>query len=275
MTLLSRLSSASGLDRAPRAKQSVKNLLYRLGDPFNRGVPLQIGGVAIKVPARFARQPWTHYEPAATRRVAAWLQSRPDAATIDVGSSVALYSLLTLALSPRGEAWAIDADLISLQSSRWLCKHVGPERLRVIRGYIGDQATLTVSAEAACAETIARLSRDETPSEPSLANYVCLDTQASNDIPVHRVDNLFGQANASRPWLMKIDVEGAEMLVLRGAESFVARVRPQLMVSVHPPALRGYGLSPDDIRAWLTARGYQIAVDVEPHEEHWWCTHSA
>ena len=275
MTLLSRLSSATGLDHAPRTKQSIKNLVYRMGDPFDYGVPLSVGGISVKVPARFARQPWTNYEPPATRRVAEWLKTRPDAATIDIGCSVALYSLLSLSLAPKGEAWAIDSDLVSLQASRWLCRHAGTECLRVIHGYIGDKATIDISADSASAETIAQLSREDIPDEPSRANYICLDTQAANAIPVHRIDRLFAQADRSRPWLMKVDVEGAEMLVLRGAEAFLEKARPQLMVSVHPPALRDYGLSPADIRAWLTARSYEIAVDVEPHEEHWWCTHSA
>jgi FkbM family methyltransferase len=274
MTLLSTLADRTGLNRFPRFKQSAKNLVYRLEDPFNRGALLPLGGCAVRVPARFARAPWSNYEIAVTRRVAGWLDAHPNAAVIDVGCSVALYSLLALARAPQGEAWAIDADLVSLQSSRWLCRYVGRERLHVIRGYAGDVPTIDLTAEAAVRATAALLTDASVPSEPSLANYVCLDTQAENEIPVHRIDRLFAQADRSRPWLMKIDVEGAEQLVLRGAGGFLQRVRPQLLVSVHPPALRGYGLTPDDIRAWLVERNYSISIDIEPHEEHWWCSPS-
>jgi len=41
---------------------------------------------------------------------------------------------------------------------------------------------------------------------------------------------------------------------------------------VHPPALSGFGLSPKDVAAWLTDHGYRFEIDVEAHEEHWWCT---
>lgn len=275
MTFLSHLSAAAGLDRLPGAKRFLKSSLYRLRDPLARGVRLELGGESVRVPSRFARAPWTHYEPAATRRVAQWVHAHPDAAVIDVGCSVALYSLLAISLSPRAEAWAIDSDLVSLQASRWLLRHAGAERLHVIHGYAGETPTVELSAPEAAAVTAGRLAAANVPAEPSLASYICLDAQAENAIPVHRLDRLFAAADRRRSWLVKIDVEGAEAIVLRGAIDLLDRARPQLLVSVHPPALRGYGLTPDDIRAWLAARGYAIAVDIEPHEEHWWCTPAA
>ena len=272
MTLFSKLAQSSGLNRFPILKHYVKGAFYRCQDPFNRGVPLHLGGKDIRVPSRFARPPWQNYEPPATRRVANWLSSRPDAAVIDVGCSIALYSLLTVALARRGDAWAIDSDLVSLQSSRWLCRFAGPDRLHVIRGYAGNAPTVQLSAAAAAAATAAEIASQNPSPEPSLARYICLDTQSENKIPVHRLDTLFADADPHRPWLLKIDVEGAELLVLQGAEGLAERLRPQLLISVHPPALRSLGLTPNDIRNWLVARRYHIEIDVESHEEHWWCT---
>lgn len=272
MSFHSRLARTTGLDRAPRIKQAIKDWFYFLQDPLRRGVALELGGGIVTVPARFARQPWTRYEQAATRRAAAWFDAHPDCMLVDVGSSIALYSLLALARAPRSEAWAIDSERISLQSSRWLCRYVGPERLRVIHGYAGDQPTADLSAAEVSVHTAAQLDADAVSAEPSHASYICLDSATTNRIPVHSLDRLFATATASRPCLVKIDVEGAELLVLRGAGAFVRRVRPQLLVSVHPPALRGFGLSPDDVATWLRGHGYRFEIDVEPHEEHWWCT---
>ena len=272
MSFLSNLARACGLEHATRFKQGIKNVFYFLQDPLHRGVALELGGGTVTVPARFARQPWTRYELPATRRAAGWFDAHPDAALIDVGSSIALYSLLAISRAPRGEAWAIDAERISLQSSRWLCRYAGPQRLHVIHGYAGDQPTVDLPAAEVSARTAAQLDADRISAEPSHAAYICLDSQAINRIPVHSIDRLFANADAARPWLIKIDVEGAELLVLRGADAFVRRVRPQLLVSVHPPALSGFGLSPKDVAAWLTDHGYRFEIDVEAHEEHWWCT---
>ena len=41
------------------------------------------------------------------------------------------------------------------------------------------------------------------------------------------------------PDVVKIDVEGGEMLVLKGARSVLSRKRPRLIVAVHPPWLPG------------------------------------
>jgi FkbM family methyltransferase len=272
MSLLSQLAGVTGLNHAPRFKQAIKNSFYFLQDPLRCGVPLELGGGTVKVPARFARQPWTRYERAATRRVARWVDDHPDCTVIDVGSSIALYSLLVLSRAPRGVAWAIDSERISLQSSRWLCRYVGADRLHVIHGYAGDQPTVDLTAEVVATRTAAQLDSDGVSAEPSHAAYICLDSAATNHIPVHSLDRLFANARTDRPHLVKIDVEGAEMLVLRSADAFVRRVRPQLLVSVHPPALRGFGLKPSDVADWLRAQGYRFEIDVEPHEEHWWCT---
>lgn len=272
MSFLSHLARATGLNQAPRLKQAIKEVLYFLQDPLRRGVALELGGGRVTVPARFARQPWTNYERAATRRAAGWFDLHPACTLVDVGSSIALYSLLALSRAPRSEAWAIDSERISLQSSRWLCQYVGPARLHVIHGYAGDQPTVNLSAAEVSSRTAAQLDADMVSSEPSHAAYICLDSATANGIPVHSLDRLFATAAANRPYLVKIDVEGAELLVLRGADAFVRRVRPQLLVSVHPPALRGFGLSPDDVASWLRGHSYRFEIDVEPHEEHWWCT---
>jgi len=272
MSLLSTVARACGLNQAPRLKQAIKDGLYFLQDPLRRGLPLELGGGIVTVPARFARQPWTNYETTATRKAAEWFDLHPDGMLVDVGSSIALYSLLALARAPRSLAWAIDSELISLQSSRWLCRYVGAARLRVIHGYAGDQPSVDLPAAEVASRTAARLDAEKISREPSDASYICLDSAATSGIPVHSLDRLFADADASRPCLVKIDVEGAELLVLRGADAFVRRIRPQLLVSVHPPALRGFGLVPDDVASWLRGHDYRFEIHVEPHEEHWWCT---
>ena len=58
--------------------------------------------------------------------------------------------------------------------------------------------------------------------------------------------------------LIKIDVEGAELAVLQGAEKLLARCRPTLLFESTHSALREYSLSPDDIFQFLERHGYQV-----------------
>jgi FkbM family methyltransferase len=58
--------------------------------------------------------------------------------------------------------------------------------------------------------------------------------------------------------LIKIDVEGAELTVLQGAEQLLARCRPTLLFESTHSALREYSLTPADMFQFLERRGYQV-----------------
>ena len=86
---------------------------------------------------------------------------------------------------------------------------------------------------------------------------------------------MFAVEGASRPILLKCDVEGAEVLVLLGAEQFLQRTMPSLLISVHPLALPEYGHSVADVRNFLEKLNYSVSVIAVDHEEHWWCEPAA
>ena len=91
-------------------------------------------------------------------------------------------------------------------------------------------------------------------------------------IPTRRLDDLMAESTFERgSVLIKCDVEGAELLVLRGASGFLRRVSPVLALSVHPAALPSYGhLKPDVVR-YLEKERYVVRLLSVDHEEHWWC----
>src|SRR5437899_2286092 len=57
--------------------------------------------------------------------------------------------------------------------------------------------------------------------------------------------------------LIKIDVQGAEMLVLEGAASTLQTLQPALFVELHEEGLNRFGTSVAAILAHLAGRGYQ------------------
>lgn len=56
--------------------------------------------------------------------------------------------------------------------------------------------------------------------------------------------------------LLKADIEGAELLALRGAEQALARHHPTLLLEVDGDLMAGFGLRPADLVAHLGSRGY-------------------
>jgi len=61
-----------------------------------------------------------------------------------------------------------------------------------------------------------------------------------------------------RPSVIKIDVEGGELRVLRGMERLMAcPVLTCIVVEVHPPQMAGFGDEPDQLLTLLRARGFR------------------
>jgi FkbM family methyltransferase len=74
-----------------------------------------------------------------------------------------------------------------------------------------------------------------------------------------RLDDLVQDKGAQNPSLVKIDVQGAEMLVLQGAPDILGLAGPALFVELHEEGLQRYGASVSAILDYLSRYGY------EPH----------
>lgn len=73
------------------------------------------------------------------------------------------------------------------------------------------------------------------------------------------------------PTAITIDVEGAELLVLRGAEKTLRNYKPKLWVSIHPDlGLASYNLQPNEVQDYLAQFGYVGEHLATDHEEHWY-----
>jgi len=67
--------------------------------------------------------------------------------------------------------------------------------------------------------------------------------------------------------VIKIDTEGAELWILRGAVDVLARARPVIFLEIQPANLRGYAHGAADVVHWLHAHGYRLdRLDGTPVE---------
>jgi FkbM family methyltransferase len=80
-------------------------------------------------------------------------------------------------------------------------------------------------------------------------------------VPMKTIDLLTSQL--PRVDMMKIDVEGSEMAVLRGAKRTLERFHPKLVIEVH-----GFAVSNAEVMAHLEAYGYRAII--EPVKEGFW-----
>lgn len=88
------------------------------------------------------------------------------------------------------------------------------------------------------------------------------DTTASSTI-----DELVGDARLNA---ITIDVEGAELEVLRGAREVLLNQRPIVWVSIHPAFMRHhFDQRPTDVRSYMRGAGYEPIHLGDDHESHW------
>jgi FkbM family methyltransferase len=154
---------------------------------------------------------------------------RPGDVAVDVGAHIGFFSIqLARAVGPHGMVYAFEpldrnADLLE----RSVAENGFGARLTVVRAAVSDvtgDATLRFARETLNTGG-AFLAEGSTPGDEGLA---------TRRVPTVRLDD----AAVRRPVrLIKMDVEGAEPKVIRGARSLLAADRPYLISEIHPGQL--------------------------------------
>ena len=184
----------------------------------------------------------------------------PDDVAIDVGAHIGFFTMLMAeAVGPGGRVYAfepLDANADLLERS--LVENRYDDRVRFARAAVGASsgtATLTFPVETLNSGG-AYLLRDGTP--PLAGNL-------KRDVPLVALDAL----DLRRPVrFIKMDVEGAEPQVVRGAERILRADRPTILSELHPVQLeRASGVTASQFLAQMEALGYRAqTLDGAPIE---------
>jgi FkbM family methyltransferase len=79
------------------------------------------------------------------------------------------------------------------------------------------------------------------------------------EVETTTLDRWWKQSGTPHVDVVKIDTEGAELLILRGATEFMQKVKPIFYLEIEPMNLRAYPYTAHDILAHLTKEGYRLA----------------
>lgn len=140
---------------------------------------------------------------------------RPGSTVLDIGAHIGYYTLLFSRLAgPDGRVVAFEPSPRNLPVLRWHVARNGCANVRV--------EALAVSAETGTA----RFTASTGSGTGRLAESGTLEVRTI------RLDEFVG-AGGPMPDVMKIDVEGAELAVLRGAEGVLRDARPAILLSTH------------------------------------------
>jgi FkbM family methyltransferase len=164
-----------------------------------------------------------------------------DANTIDIGAHLGSQLSLQVQLAHRGHHMAFEPVP---QKARWL-RQKFPEV---------DVREVALSAEASRKDFFVNTARP---------GYSGLRKHEASDAEVYRItveqqslDEVLG--DEAEIDFIKIDVEGGELFVLKGAVRVLARCKPTLLFESTSSGLNAWNLSPDDLFQFLTEQGYRI-----------------
>lgn len=153
----------------------------------------------------------------------------------DLGANVGYYSVIaSVLLSRMGHVIAFEPDVRNVSFFRRHLSLNDIKNVQIVDAAVSDQSG-TAAFRQEPSRSMGRLSDD---------GGVAVRTVA--------LDDFIRESRAPVPDVMKIDVEGAEMHVLRGAERTLSELQPLIFLATHSAKLQ------QESRAFLSSLGYTL-----------------
>lgn len=164
----------------------------------------------------------------------------PDSNCLDCGCHLGSMLSQMVRLSPKGTHMAFEP---SGYKAAWLRRKF-PE-VTIVEAGVGREKGVARFYHYAEASGFDALRPDEKRQPTSVVEVpiVCLDEVVPADRDIH---------------FIKVDVEGAEFDLFRGAEKLLRRCRPSIVFECTERHLKNFQIRPADVFAFLTDLGYRL-----------------
>lgn len=239
----------------------IKRLYYYLLNlaTFGKGIPVLINQFKVRLPARYYKYFPKDYE---KENFDFFKQhSKPGMTTLDIGAHFGLFAVYfqktsngaVYAFEPTKETLKVLNETVSINNCRG--------KVHVI-----DKA---VDRQAGTANFFIH------PTVGGRGNTLVKDaklgmTSSSYEVSVTSVDD-FVKEKGLEIGCIKIDAEGAELGVLRGAENTIRRFKPFILLSIHPEPIQSRGDSLSEIWDLLQQYGYTVLLDGKQMDRDSFC----
>lgn len=162
-------------------------------------------------------------------------------------------------------------------SGRVVAFDPNPEILKLLRDNVAANHSSNVIVEpVACTDREQTLTFYAVPSGNTGASSLARDnaepwSQAPQPYQVRGrpIDDVIRELKLERVDVIKVDVEGAEVSVLKGALETLKRFHPKVIVEVSPPQLASFHTTPEDLVSLLKSAGYNHGRPLNPESSDW------
>jgi FkbM family methyltransferase len=230
---------------------AVTNRLASVGFFFNRKLPTYYQGCWIWLPKRSWNSLFSQYEPYVGRAIKNHL--RAGETFWDIGANIGWFSLFASKIAgSKGSVFSFEpsTDVFNLLAANTQGLH----SIRAIRCGVGNTDTVKVfaaqgvSGSASFVEEVTKINQHYLPETPI----------RKVEVNIRKVDTLVKELG--QPHLVKIDVEGFELEVLKGAAGLLSTARPTLIMEIHPRQLALSGGSEELVFELLKGHGYGLQI---------------
>ncbi len=166
---------------------------------------------------------------------------------VDVGANIGRYALL--ASHHVGDSGQILAIEPNPTTANLLARNLG-------KNGVGNATVVQIAITDAQGIAELFIGADTHTGKASLSSTNAR-TNSSVTVTCSTLDAVLDAYRLPRLDVLKIDVEGAELRVLKGMDQSLQTFHPTLVIEIEPKLLESFGATPADIHDFLKARGYQ------------------
>lgn len=188
------------------------------------------------------------------------LAVQPGDVAVDVGANYGIYAFhLSKAVGRAGRVWAFEPVPFTFETLKLVARFLRFRNVELVQKGCSDRSgtalfEVPLQTSGAMSAGQAHLSGRNNDREgrsrhvPGVAmKTVQCELVALDDFLPPGIDVSF----------LKLDIEGAELLALRGATRLIERCRPTIVCEINPWFLDGFGIPLRDLWDFLETRGYE------------------
>ncbi|MEK7464040.1 MAG: FkbM family methyltransferase [Patescibacteria group bacterium] len=180
--------------------------------------------------------------------IVAELQKKENPVFLDVGANIGLISFATKSKVSDVQIFAFEPGMMQRELLNLSVEKNAVNDLEIFPEALGDKA----------GETEFFIHDPKHAGTDGLMDTGRADGGKSVRVQIITLDEWAAREKINQIDVIKIDTEGAELLVLKGGRETILKYKPVIFLEIEPRNLKAYSYTHDDILAWFIQNGYEL-----------------